>query len=69
MEKLRGKLPRLKVRMGVMPTKVERDRKVYSRKAKHKVDYRAERCGRESNPVPFVEGRGLAFWLAFGGNR
>ncbi|WP_248885947.1 hypothetical protein [Acidithiobacillus acidisediminis] len=59
MEKLRGKLPRLKVRMGVLPTKVERDRKVYSRKEKHKTDYRADADTRGRNPLSFVEGSGL----------
>lgn len=47
-EKIRGKLPRLRVRMGVIPTKVERDRTKYSRKVKHKVDHRSER----REPIP-----------------
>lgn len=61
MEKLRGKIPRLKVRMSVLPTKVERDHKVYSRKAKHKMDYRAQADSRGSNPLSFAEGNGLGF--------
>ncbi|WP_414039445.1 hypothetical protein ACJU26_09650 [Acidithiobacillus sp. M4-SHS-6] len=39
MEKIKGKLPRLKVRMGVIPTRVERDKTKYRRKEKHKVRY------------------------------
>lgn len=35
-EVLRVKLPRIKRRLGVYPTKVERDRKKYTRKIKHR---------------------------------
>lgn len=35
-EYVRGELPRIKVRMGVLPTQVHVHKKVYSRKIKHK---------------------------------
>ncbi len=34
--KIRGKLPRLRVRMGVLPTRIEKDRTRYTRKIKHR---------------------------------
>lgn len=36
MEKIKGQLPRMKVRMGVIPTQQHKDKKVYTRKQKHK---------------------------------
>jgi hypothetical protein len=32
----KGNLPPIKLRVGVLPTRVERDRTIYTRKAKHK---------------------------------
>ena len=60
MENIAGKLPRLRVRMGVIPTKVERDRTKYSRKVKHKLD---DRQGRNPAPCLFVEGIGPGLHL------
>lgn len=35
-KRLRGKIPSLKPRIGVLPTRAERDRTIYTRKTKHK---------------------------------
>ncbi len=42
---IQGKHPRLRVRMGVHPTRVEKDRTKYTRKAKHRL-VEQERSGK-----------------------
>lgn len=62
MEKVKGKRPRLLVRMGVLPTKVERDRTKYCRKEKHKTVFHAGRP--ESGHLPLgAEGRWAGSFL------
>jgi hypothetical protein len=45
---IRGKVPKVRVRLGVFPTRVEKDRTKYTRKTKHRPADR-EGCGK-----PFV---------------